>query len=90
MLALEWGWIAELLEGAVDVIRYGDVNASFILMPIRFEAGPIDSVFVVRLEGIDDMQSVWFGEILDSEIVDTEDERGAFGAVALESWCRRE
>ena len=64
------------------------------MVPIKAEASvegafPVDSKGVVILEGDDEMESVIFWEILDSEIVDTEYECCAFGVVLKEARSER-
>lgn len=77
----------ELVEGLVNTVWHGDVNASFVAVPVEGEAtvvernGPVDGEFVVGLDGMNEMLGVRFGEAFDVEVLDTEDKCGASDAV---------
>ena len=78
----------ELLEYAVNIA--GDI-AFLVLVPVEREAavegaGPFDGETVVGLEGVDEVLSIGFGEIFDAEVVDTEDEGGAYGLLTPKAW----
>jgi hypothetical protein len=84
--------MVELQEGSVDIAWHGDIDVSFVIVPVKGEtavefAGPVDSQFVIGFDGIDEMQGIGFGEILDAKVIEAEKESdGAFGAMAPEAW----
>jgi hypothetical protein len=94
MLFVERCRMVAFFECLVNIAWNGDVNVSFIVVPVKSEAtvqfsGPIDDEGVVGFDGINDMHGIGFGEILDTEVVNTEDKRGAFGAVLPEALGER-
>jgi hypothetical protein len=55
VLGLQWRWAIELFEGSWEIAWHGDVDASFVTVPVEGEAtaegaGPIDGEFVVGFE----------------------------------------
>ena len=72
----------ELLEYAVNIA--GDI-AFLVLVPVERKAA-VDGETVVGLEGVDEVLSIGFGEIFDAEVVDTEDEGGAYGLLTPKAW----
>jgi hypothetical protein len=91
MLGSQWGWVIESLEGSWDVSRHEHIHTSCGVVPVEGEATaegpvPVDGEFVVGLECVDEMLRIGPGEVLDAEIIDTQDEGGALGSMAPEAW----
>jgi hypothetical protein len=94
MLRPEGGWMSEVEEGSMDVPGHGDVDVSFVVVPVEGQtaiecAGPVDGQGIIFLEGVYQVIGVGFGEIFNSKVVDAEDEGGSFCLVAPESWGER-
>ena len=91
--AKRW-WMIEFCETARDVPGHGDVHVAGVVVPVKGEAavegsGPVDGEFVVSLDGANEMESIELGVIFDAEIVDAEDKRGLFSAMAPETGSER-
>jgi hypothetical protein len=78
--------VSELFDGSWDASWHGDVDASFVTPPVECEA---TAEGVVPIECICQMLGVGFRKMLDTKVIDTRNEGGAFGAMAPEARSER-
>ena len=83
--------MVELFECSSYIAWHGDVNISFVIVPVKGEtavqfSGPVDNQVVVGFDGFNGMRGVGFGEIFHAEVVDAESEGGVLRAMAPEAW----
>ena len=86
--------MVEFFECSGYVAWHGDVDVSFVVVPVKGEtavqfSGPVDSQVVVGFDGVDEMCGISWGKVLHAEIVNAEGERGALRAMAPEAWGER-
>jgi hypothetical protein len=68
--------VSESFEGSWDVSWHGDVDVSFVIVPVECEATaegavPINGKFVVGFECVNQMLGVGFRKILDTKVINT-------------------
>ena len=66
--------VVEAFEGSVDVSVHGNIDVSIGVVPFQVEAtvevaSPIGGAFVVGLDCLDEVESMRFFKILNTEIV---------------------
>jgi hypothetical protein len=86
--------VSESFEGSWDASWHGEVNASFVIVPVKCEATaegavPINGEFVVGFECVNQMLGVCFRKTLDTKVIDTQNKGGAFGSMAPEARSER-
>ena len=86
MLGTCWWWVAEALEGTLDVTGNGNVDSVVVIIPINGEttiavSGPVLADDVQFLESVDEMVGVGFVGEHDAEVVNDEAEDESGGIV---------
>ena len=81
----------EFLEGAVDVVVYGNIDVAFGVVPFQVEsivkgADPVECAFVVGLYRMDKMICVVLGEVLHAKFVNAKGNVCFAGYVFPEAW----
>ena len=76
----------EFEKGCLEIFWHGDVAGACRLVPVNGESveevtGPVYGDGVEFLEGLDEMVSVLFADILDSKVVNDEGEKNGLGVV---------
>ena len=76
MLWVCGGFVFETLEEFWDVFWHGNVKMMFFVVPIQCDAtvesaGPVFGIGVVFVDGVDEMVSVFFPDILHAKIAYT-------------------
>ena len=86
--------MVEFFECSGYIAWHGDVDVSFVIVPVKGEtavqfSGPVNSQVVVGFDGIDEMHGASCGKVLHAEIVHVEGEHGALCAMAPDAWGER-
>ena len=79
-------WMLELVEGFLNVCGHGNVKSTFVVVPIKGEttiegASPVDEDSIQLIERMDEMVSIFFADVFDTEVVNHEGEKDIFGGM---------